>query len=254
MMKVSVVIPAYNCMAFLPATLDSVLKQTFSNFEVLIVDDGSPDQVGAWAAQVADARVRLISQANQGVAEARNTGIAESEGEYIAFLDNDDLWHPTKLEKQVHYFEANPTVGVVYTWTVLVDEQEQPTGRIFASQAEGNVWQALLESDVISNGSSAMVRRCCFETVGGFDRNLNFAADLDMWLRLTTHYPFGLIKEPLTLYRQHSNSMSKESTADDSTSAYGDRESISVCSFRDAVLKKSGLRQHQPWTSLACCR
>jgi hypothetical protein len=105
--------------------------------------------------------------------------------------------------------DENPEVGVVYTWTLLVDEQSNSTGRMFASQAEGNVWQELLESDVISNGSSAIVRRCCFESVGVFDRTLNSAEDLDMWLRIAAHYPFAVVKEPLTLYRQHFSSMSK---------------------------------------------
>ncbi|MEP0885306.1 glycosyltransferase family 2 protein [Trichocoleus sp. ST-U3] len=209
MPKVSVVIPAYNAMAYLPETVDSVLRQSFTDFEVLIINDGSSDHILEWASQVTDPRVKLISQENQGLPGARNTGIAHAQGEYIAFLDADDLWEPEKLEKQVGCFEDKPTVGVVYTWTVLVDEQGNPIGRTFASNAEGDVWQQLLETDVISSGSSAMVRSCCFETVGVFDRSLTSAEDLDMWLRIATHYPFAVVKEPLTLYRQHSNSMSK---------------------------------------------
>ncbi|AFZ22783.1 putative glycosyltransferase [Cylindrospermum stagnale PCC 7417] len=209
MPKISVVIPAYNAMAYLPKTVDSVLKQTFNDFELLIIDDGSSDQIVEWISQITDSRVKLISQKNQGLSGARNTGIAHAQGEYIAFLDADDLWAPTKLEKQVRCLDEQPKVGVVYTWTLLVDEQDKPTGRIFANHAEGNIWQQLLENDVISSGSSAMVRRCCFETVGVFDCNLNSAEDLDMWLRIADSYPFAVVKELLTLYRQHPNSMSK---------------------------------------------
>ena len=209
MPKVSVVIPAYNAMTYLPETLDSVLKQTFTDFEVLIVNDGSTDSIVTWASAITDPRVQLISQDNQGLPGARNTGIAHAKGEYIAFLDADDLWEPTKLEKQVQCFQENPNAGVVYTWSLLVDEYGKPTGRIFASQAEGNVWQQLLETDVISNGSSAMVRKDCFEAVGVFDHTLTSAEDLDMWLRIASQYSFAVVKEPLTLYRQYSRSMSK---------------------------------------------
>lgn len=209
MPKVSVVIPAYNAMVFLPETVESVLKQTYTDFEVLVINDGSSDNIINWASRVQDLRVKLISQANQGLPGARNTGIYHAQGEYIAFLDADDLWEPTKLEKQVKRLDEDPSLGVVYTWSNLVDEQNRPTGRVFASVAEGNVWQQLLETDVISNGSSAVVRRCCFEMVGEFDRTLTSAEDLDMWLRIAAHYPFAVVKEPLTLYRHHFGSMSK---------------------------------------------
>ncbi|MEA5567048.1 glycosyltransferase family 2 protein [Anabaena sp. UHCC 0399] len=209
MPRVSVVIPAYNAMVYLPKTVDSVLKQTFTDFEVLIINDGSSDHILEWATGLQDPRVKVISQENQGLPGARNTGIIHAQGEYIAFLDADDLWAPTKLEKQVHCLDNKLTVGLVYTWTVLIDGQDNPTGRIFASHPEGNVWQQLMETNEMCNGSSSMVRRCCFDTVGLFDRSLKSAEDLDMWLRLSARYPFAVVKEPLTFYRQHSNSMSK---------------------------------------------
>ncbi len=209
MPKVSVVIPAYNAMLYLPNTLKSVLHQTFTNFEVLIIDDGSSDQIVNWASLQTDPRVKLISQANQGVSAARNTGIAHAQGEYVAFVDADDLWEPTKLEKQVRCLEENPVVGLVYTWTVLIDELGKPIGRVIASHAQGDVWQQLIEDDMISTGSSTMVRRSCFDTVGMFDTSLAFAEDWDMWLRIAAHYSVAVVKEPLTLYRQHANNTTK---------------------------------------------
>lgn len=209
MPKVSVVIPAYNAMDYLPKTLESVLNQIFTDFEVLIINDGSSDNILEWASSLLDPRIKVISQENQGVSGARNTGITHAQGEYIAFLDSDDFWQPTKLEKQLDCFEHQPDVGLVYTWTLLINEQDQPTGRIYASSVEGNVWQQLLETDVISNGSAAIIRRCCFDKVGLFDTSLNAAADKDMWLRISLNYLFAVVKEPLTLYRQHSHSMSK---------------------------------------------
>jgi len=209
MPKVSVVIPAYNAMAYLPETLESVLKQTFTDFEVLIVNDGSSDHIVEWATDITDPRVKLISQENQRVSVARNTGIANAQGEYIAFLDADDLWEPTKLEKQVRCLDDKPEVGLVYTWTLLVDQDNNPTGRTFASHAEGNVWEEVVANDMISSGSSPMVRRSCFETVGVFDRNLAYAPDRDMWVRIAFRYPFAVIKEPLLRYRQLPNSFSR---------------------------------------------
>ncbi len=209
MPKVSVVIPAYNAMAYLPETLESVLRQTVTDFEVLIINDGSSDHIVQWVAQITDPRVKLISQQNQGVSVARNTGLAHAQGEYMAFLDADDLWEPTKLEKQVQYLEDKPEVGLVYSWTALIDERGNPTGRVYAFDAEGNVWEQLLVGDPISNGSSCMVRRSCFETVGVFDRSLTSAEDYDMWLRIAARYPFAVVREPLTLYRQHFSSVSK---------------------------------------------
>lgn len=209
MPKVTVVIPAYNSMAYLPETLDSVLNQTFSDFEVLIINDGSSDNIIEWIAGITDSRVKLISQTNQGVAAARNTGINKTEAEYIAFLDADDLWEPTKLEKQVHCFESKPEIGLVYTWTLLVDQQGQSMNIVIAAKIEGKVWEKLLVGDVVGNGSSAMVRREYFARVGLFDPELPNMADCDMWAWISAYYPIAVIKEVLVHYRQCQNSMSK---------------------------------------------
>jgi glycosyltransferase involved in cell wall biosynthesis len=210
MPKVSIIIPAYNAMIYLPKTLESVLRQTFTDFEVLIVNDGSSDQIVQWAAQLTDPRVKLISQENQGASVARNTGLANAQGDYVAFLDADDLWAATKLEKQTHYLDSHPDVGLVYTWTALIDEQDQPTGIVWASQVEGRVWEHLVVIDgMLANGSVAMVRRCCFEQVGIFDPDLECYEDKDMWVRIATQYPFGVIQEVLNFYRQRPHSQSK---------------------------------------------
>src|SRR4028119_1857024 len=121
MPKVSVIIPAYNAMAYLPETLESVINQTFTDFEVLIINDGSPDGIVEWASEIKDSRVKLISQENQGLSGARNTGIWSSQGEYLAFLDADDIWEPTKLEKQVQCLDKNLDVGMVSSGISTID-------------------------------------------------------------------------------------------------------------------------------------
>lgn len=209
MSKVSIVITAYNSMDYLPETIESVLGQTFSDFEVLLVDDGSSDHIVQWASKLADPRVKLISQENQGANIARNTGIAQAQGKYVAFVDADDLWELTKLEKQVECLETNPEVGLLHTWLTGIDWQSKPTGRVIYSQLEGDVWQQIVEKNQVAC-SSVMVRRCCFETVGVFDQNLKFAEDWDLWIRFATRYRFAVIKEPLVRYREHPNSKSKK--------------------------------------------
>lgn len=211
MPKVSVIIPAYNAMQFLPETLDSLFKQTFSDYEVIIVNDGSSDGIEQWATQITDLRVKLVSQENQGLAGARNTGLLHAQGEYIAFLDADDLWQPTKLEKQVQVLEDNPEVGLVYTWLDLVDAEGKVRGKVRKNYLEGDVWEKLIEHNIVECGSVAMVRRCCYQAVGFFDQNLpsSYAEDWDMWLRIASHYPFKVVKEPLVYYRAHPNNLSK---------------------------------------------
>lgn len=208
--KVSVLIPAYNAMDYLPQTLESVMAQDFLDYEVVIVNDGSSDAIEDWYAGLSDERVRLISQENRGLAGARNTAIAHARGEYLALLDADDLWEPEKLRLQVDVLEQNPGVGLVYTWLALVDMDAQPTGRFLESTEEGWVWRDLIHRNFVGCGSTPLIRRDCFDELGGFDENLgSYMEDLDMWLRLSLQYEFRVIKQPLVGYRQRPNSASK---------------------------------------------
>jgi glycosyltransferase involved in cell wall biosynthesis len=211
MPKVTVIIPAYNAMKYLPETLESVQKQTLTDFEALIINDGSSDGIVEWATQITDPRVRLISQENQGTAAARNHGIVESKGEYIAFLDADDIWEPTKLEKQAQCLDNNPLVGLVDTWTAFIDENSKPTGLVMRNDTEGDVYKKVVEScdSPVCCGSSPMIRRSCFDTLGLFDRD-SYIEDVDMWIRIATRYHYGVVKEPLVKYRMHPNNKSKD--------------------------------------------
>lgn len=208
MPKVSVIITTYNSMPYFPETLNSVLRQTFTDFEIIVADDGSTDQTAPWASQVDDPCVTLVSQPNQGVSVARNTGISYAQGDYIAFLDGDDFWETTKLEQQVRLLDSRPEIGLVHTWLALMDEQSHLTGRVLKPEAEGEVWQQIIESNMVAC-STVMIRRRCLEETGVFDPDLLVAEDWDLWIRIAASYPFAVIKEPLVRYRLHAQSKSK---------------------------------------------
>jgi glycosyltransferase involved in cell wall biosynthesis len=209
MPKVSVVIPAYNAMVYLPQTIDSVLNQTFTDFEILVINNSSSDNIIEWISQIQDSRITLITHENQGATNSRNLGISIAKGEYIAFLDADDIWEKTKLEKQVSCLDKNPSVGLVYTWTQLIDSTGKLLKFSMRHQEEGYIWEKIVIQDVVGNGSCAMVRASCFEQVGLFDINVGIADDFDMWIRIAAVYEFAVVKECLVFYRQHSNNASK---------------------------------------------
>lgn len=210
MPKVSIIIPAYNALDYLPMTLASVLHQTFEDFEVIIINDGSSDAIEDWFAKtVHDPRVTLVSQVNNGPSAARNAGIQHAKGDYIAFLDADDLWEPDKLSKQVQILDEDPDAGLVYTWVSYIDPEGNPTGRIRKNVQEGKVWASLIQHNIVECGSVALVRQECFERVGVFNESLHIIEDIDMWLRIAEHYSFRCIPEPLVYYRQHTGSLSR---------------------------------------------
>jgi glycosyltransferase involved in cell wall biosynthesis len=206
---VSVVIPSYNSMMFLPTTLSSVLQQTFTDFEVLIIDDGGQDNIEDWFTTISDDRVKLFSQENKGYAGACNTGILNSQGKYIAILDADDIWEPTKLEKQFRCLEDNPEIGLVGTLVFFVDSEGEKLFTAGSIYKPGNVYEKMLVTNLVPCSSTPMVRRLCFDTVGVFDESIKGPCDWHMWVRIASQYHFHIIEEPLVHYRQHSSSVSR---------------------------------------------
>lgn len=218
---ISVIIPAYNAEAFIATTISSVLNQTYKNIEVLVVDDGSQDQTPDIVEAIAetDPRLKLLRQANQGVAIARNLAIQQSQGEYIAPIDADDIWYPQKLEKQVECFlSADESVGLVYTWSVLVDAEDIPTGGALTSYQEGNILKPLIYNNFVGNASTPLIRRSCLEKIGNYNaqlkaQNAQGCEDWDIYLRIAEQYQFRVVPELLVGYRQLVGSMACNSTA-----------------------------------------
>lgn len=213
---VSVIIPACNAEAFIEETLVSVLSQTYTNIEVLVVDDGSGDRTAEIVEAIAerDHRVSLLRSSNKGVAAARNLAIDSSVGEYIAPLDADDIWYPQKLDKQVECLSlAGPEVGLVYAWSACIDENSQLTGGYIASDVEGEASLSLVYGNFVGNASAPLIRRSCFERIGGYDTryrqcNAQGGEDHDLYFRIAEQYTIAVVREFLVGYRQINGSLS----------------------------------------------
>ena len=211
--RVSVIIPTYNRASMLTRAADSVLAQTFRDFELLIVDDCSADETPDVVADVvnADPRVRSFRHnRNRGIAATRNTGIANARGEYVAFLDDDDEYLPTKIEKQVKRLDASDAdVGMVYVWISHIG----PTGELVGATSrtlEGYVFEeALMLRFPACIGSTAMLRKYAFDIVGRFDESILWGEDVDLFCRLSKHFTITLIPQFLTRYHVGHPSMSE---------------------------------------------
>jgi glycosyltransferase involved in cell wall biosynthesis len=205
---ISVIIPVYNGEKTIKETLDSVLKQTFQDFELIIINDGSQDATVEIVEGIQEPRIKLYSYSNAGQAASRNRGISHAVGEFIAFLDADDLWTADKLEAQLKALQANPEAAVAYSWTDYIDESNQFLRRGSYISVTGDVYKNLLVVNFLENGSNPLIRAQALAEVGYFDEALPPAEDWDMWLRLAARYQFVAVPSPQILYRQSSHSMS----------------------------------------------
>jgi glycosyltransferase involved in cell wall biosynthesis len=205
---VSVVVPVFNGAATIDETLASVLAQTFTDFELLVIDDGSTDATAQRVSALTDPRVQLHSFPNAGLAASRNRGIRLARGEFIAFIDADDLWTPDKLARQLEALRVEPSAALVYSLTDCIDEQGADLGPGSHVVAAGRVYERLLVWNALDSGSSALVRASALGHVGGFDESLPAAEDWDLWLRLAWAYPFACVPRADVRYRVHGRAMS----------------------------------------------
>jgi len=187
--RVSIIVPAFNAGAFIGETLESLSNQTFRDFEIIVVDDGSTDdtadQAERWAAAAPLAgRVQLIRQANGGPSSARNSGIAAARGAYVGFLDADDRWHPTKIARQVALMDDEDRLDLTCSWWRVIDEQGRDTGRQGGPPSTRISLRDLVLDNIIGTTSNVIVRRRCLETVGDFEDSLSYCEDYDLWLRI----------------------------------------------------------------------
>jgi len=205
--QVSVIIPTCNRPGLLPTAIQSVLRQSFSDFELVVVDDASEDSIDSVVMAVQDNRVRVIRHdRRRGAAAARNTGIRNTNGEFVAFLDDDDEWHPDKLTRQVSVLRnSDASVVAAYTGYDVVDRNTNKILSQMLPEHRGNLSSVLLQGNCVGPTSSILMKRKCFETVGMFDESLPSFQEYDLWIRLSRVYRFDYVAECLFNYHVHSN-------------------------------------------------
>ena len=207
---VSVIIPAYNADKYIERTIRSVLLQDYENIEIIIIDDGSTDNTATVVKKLVneDKRLHYVHQRNGGVSSARNHGYKLSKGEYLAFLDADDVWLPENIRKKVEHLQNDPVTGLVHSDALLIDENDKPLDEIKKGKS-GWILDDLLSwnGTCIPAPSSILVKREVVDTAGGFDTNLSTAADQEFFFRVAAKYKIGRVEEITWQYRMHSQNM-----------------------------------------------
>jgi glycosyltransferase involved in cell wall biosynthesis len=201
---VTVAIPAFNRERWVAAAVRSVLAQTYGDFELLVVDDGSTDATPHLVGRIADARVRVIRRPHGGISRAMNTGLRAARGRYVARLDSDDLWLPDLLATQVAVLDARPEVGVAYARAQGIEADGRPTPHVWgiAPRWPGDALASMLWGDFTCN-ITVVARRTCIERAGGYDETLATNEDWDLWLRVARHCTFAFTDRVLAQFRWH---------------------------------------------------
>ncbi len=211
MSTISVIIPAYNAERTIQETVESIRQQTFQDFELIVINDGSTDRTLKLLQTTKDERLKIFSYENGGNALARNRGIFHATGEFISFIDADDLWTPDKLELQLIALQQHPEVAVAYSWTsYFMDGQEKSVFPYKPVFFEGNVYDKLLVNNFIASGSNILFRRKAIESVGEFEPTLQRCADWDFYIRLAAKWHFVVVPKHQILYRQSSSALSSK--------------------------------------------
>ncbi len=209
---VSVIVPTYNRSSLVLEAVDSVLKQTFRGFELIVVDDGSSDGTAEALNPYKDRFVYCL-QDNRGVSAARNQGIRMARGQWIAFLDSDDLWLPEKLETQIHFFSQNPEALICQTQEIWIRNGRRLIPLKKHQKFSGDIFAPSLRLCLVSP-SAVMIKKDLLERVGCFDEALTACEDYDLWLRISAQFPVFLIDQPLVVKRGgHPDQLSRTTPA-----------------------------------------
>jgi len=241
--KVSVIIPTHNRAEFLYSAITSVLDQTYQDVEIIVVDDASEDNTRRVIDHFHDNRIKYFChEKNKGEAGARNTGILNSKGEFIAFLDDDDEWLPEKLSLQVSLLDNNPKkFGLVYTGYFVIDKNSKNILSQRVPSKKGDVYNYIILKNIIGAPSTVLLRRECIEEVGLFDENIAYGLDHDMWIRISKYFFFEYVKESLVKYYIHHDRLSNNPVIrarglDDMVKKYGKHIVLKNTYYRQSLL------------------
>lgn len=222
MTKVSVIIPTYNCIEYLPRALGSVLTQTHDDFEVIVIDDNSTDQTQEYLSRQLDSRITVLKTTGVGASEARNLGIRQSSSDFIAFLDADDIWLAKKLETQLNFHKQYPNIAMSFTNYEHLNEQYQPIIDCFSywSQLQDkddeyifldNPLEFIIENNIIGT-STVMVKRSVLQQPNMFNPQITYAEDWELWLRISEQYDIGVVNAIQTNYLMRKGSTTQKHT------------------------------------------
>lgn len=214
MPKVSIIIPTYNRAAMVREAIESVLDQSYTDWELIVVDDGSTDDTGAALASFSP-HLTYVYQEHKGVSAARNRGAVLAQGEYLAFLDSDDLWLRHKLRRQMEFMALHPEARICYTEEIWIRRGVRVNPMKKHKKYSGMIFPYCLPLCIISP-SSALFTRTLFEEAGMFDESLAVCEDYDLWLRIAARHPVYLVDEPLIVKRGgHDDQLSRSRTGQD---------------------------------------
>jgi glycosyltransferase involved in cell wall biosynthesis len=227
MPRVSVIIPTYNCGVYLGRAIDSVLSQSYRDYEILVVDDGSTDDTPSLASAYGD-KIRYLRQENRGLSAARNRALIDSNGEFIAYLDADDIWCPQKLAQQVEFLDAHQDCGLLHSDVSVIDEKDQVIHARFNMETARPVPKDRCKYDILRRChiqiATVIERRKCIEKIGGFNERLIATQDYMHWIMVAIEdWTFGYIDEPLAKYRWRAGSLmsSKRRILEDHARMFG---------------------------------
>ena len=209
--KVSVIICTFNRASLLKEAIESVRSQTFQDWELIVINDGSNDETPSVLTDYAhiDQRIHFINQKNSGLGASRASGPKLAKGEYLAFLDDDDLFSHDKLQNQVSYLDANSEIGLVYGYVDMVNNEKEFL-RQWPTRPAQNFIELIRQCTIQPN--ACLVRKKCFEKLGSFNQNLNGSDDYEMWLRIAKHFPIAFRSETVGVYRWHNRNLSLDQT------------------------------------------
>jgi glycosyltransferase involved in cell wall biosynthesis len=198
---ISVIIPAFNSAETIESTLESVFQQTLQDFEIIVINDGSTDATLNLLNTIQDPRLTVLTYENSGVSTSRNRGIAQAQGDFIAFLDADDIWLPNKLMTQLQALQENAFADVAYSWTDYIDTAGNFLYSGLHPRFSGNVHRQLLLGCFLETGSNPLIRRQALVNSGNFDPLLSHSEDWELWLRLAKNCEFTVVPSVQVLYR-----------------------------------------------------